>query len=47
MAAIDAGADFLVLCDTNGGTLPDESGIRHPIGQRTAGKAMPRTVAGT
>ena len=24
IAAQDAGADFLVLCDTNGGTMPDE-----------------------
>lgn len=27
-AARDAGADWLVLCDTNGGTLPDELSIR-------------------
>ncbi|WP_019499775.1 citramalate synthase [Pseudanabaena sp. PCC 6802] len=25
-AAVDAGAEWLVLCDTNGGTLPDEVG---------------------
>ena len=24
IAAVDAGAEFLVLCDTNGGTLPFE-----------------------
>lgn len=40
-AAVDAGADYLVLCDTNGGTLPDDlkktmhtitEEIKHPIG---------------
>ena len=28
-AARDAGADWLVLCDTNGGTLPDGLDILH------------------
>ncbi|MDP3112017.1 MAG: citramalate synthase [Thermodesulfovibrionales bacterium] len=40
-AANDAGADYLVLCDTNGGTLPDDlkkimntiiKKVKHPIG---------------
>ena len=40
-AANDAGADYLVLCDTNGGTLPDDlkkimntiiGKVKHPIG---------------
>lgn len=40
-AAGDAGADYLVLCDTNGGTLPDDlkkimntiiEKVKHPIG---------------
>ncbi|MFA5846098.1 MAG: citramalate synthase [Thermodesulfovibrionales bacterium] len=40
-AANDAGADYLVLCDTNGGTLPDDlkkimntiiEKVKHPIG---------------
>ena len=28
-AAIAAGAEWLVLCDTNGGTLPDDIGASH------------------
>ncbi|MBI5205665.1 MAG: citramalate synthase [Nitrospirae bacterium] len=40
-AAGDAGADYLVLCDTNGGTLPDDlkkvmdtiiGKVKHPVG---------------
>ena len=43
-AARDAGAAILVLCDTNGGTLPDEvaritrttlEAVRHPVGIHT------------
>jgi 2-isopropylmalate synthase len=37
----NAGADFLVLCDTNGGTLPLKSN-RSPIGHHGAGTAAIR-----
>ncbi len=33
-AALDAGARWIVLCDTNGGTLPAEVGRDHGRGDR-------------
>ena len=38
-AASDGGADVLVLCDTNGGTMPDEiAAITAAVGERFPGK---------
>jgi 2-isopropylmalate synthase len=39
-AAVDAGADTLVLCDTNGGTLPDD--VTRVLAEITAAARVPR-----
>ena len=45
-AAVEAGARWVVLCDTNGGTMPDEvfdivSDVTKHIGGREAGYSYP------
>ena len=39
-AAVDAGADTLALCDTNGGTLPDD--VARDRATRSTGRARAR-----
>ncbi len=41
-AAHEAGADWLVLCDTNGGTMPDEACAHRRGGQGEAARSAAR-----